>query len=210
MRAAEGKENKGARERAQSDPNVYAIIAADQAATLQPSPEVLARRVKEAKLRLEQDLEARVMPPAEPRDAPGEERPETVLATLGRYRFAIDPDFIAPGGVFMEPTVGNAGQIVVRLNRSHPWFKFYESAGLEGRSALNLLLIALAKAEIERQDDAVVDDLDGPSVEPPRPRTSYYDVLTWLRESSVSPFLRDGSRVLGQTLPHGADGEDSD
>lgn len=98
-------------------------------------------------------------------------------------RFAIDY-FEAEGGVFMEPRPGPNGQVIVRLNKKHPWYSAYATPRtvLEARNATNLLLFALGVAEIRASDEEQV-------------------WLESLRCDGMNSFLRKSSRILQSVLP---------
>jgi hypothetical protein len=59
-------------------------------------------------------------------------------------------------GPFYQPEWGLTGQVVVKINKLHPFFSALYTPVLDirnGKSAIDLLLIALAKAELETDDE---------------------------------------------------------
>lgn len=92
-----------------------------------------------------------------------------------------------PRGPFYKPQWANGGQIAVMINRHHPFFQaFYAPLlGLEGgghaKQALDVLLIALARAELGIEDDACA---------------AWYEAQ---RERAWSTFLFDAYKMLQQT-----------
>lgn len=63
------------------------------------------------------------------------------------------------GGAFYEPELGAFGQIIAKVNRTHPFFKsVYETlisieGGKKAKLSIDLLLIALAKAELTAEHE---------------------------------------------------------
>lgn len=92
-----------------------------------------------------------------------------------------------PRGPFYKPQWANGGQIAVMINRQHTFFQaFYAPLlGLEGggqaKQALDVLLIALARAELGIEDDACA---------------AWYEAQ---RERAWSTFLFDAYKMLQQT-----------
>ncbi len=91
-----------------------------------------------------------------------------------------------PRGPFYKPQWGGGGQIVVMINRQHPFFQaFYAPLlGLEGggqaKQALDVLLIALARAELGIEDETCA---------------AWYEAQ---RERAWSTFLFDAYKMLQQ------------
>lgn len=91
-----------------------------------------------------------------------------------------------PRGPFYKPQWGSGGQIVVMINRQHPFFQaFYAPLlGLEGggqaKQALDVLLIALARAELGIEDETCA---------------AWYEAQ---RERAWSTFLFDAYKMLQQ------------
>jgi hypothetical protein len=109
-------------------------------------------------------------------------------APMGRFALEF---FEAEGGVFMEPKAGARGQVVVRLNKRHPWYTAYAnpSSILEARNATNLLLMALAAIEIRVNDEKK-------------------DWLEDIRVHEVSRFLHKTTLAMDRILPKAAEQQD--
>lgn len=92
------------------------------------------------------------------------------------------------GGAFYEPELGAYGQIVVKINRKHPFFQsvygtlFSIEGGLKAKESIDLLLIALAKAELTTENEIT---------------KQLYETQ---RKETWSPFLEKSLKVLEQTL----------
>jgi hypothetical protein len=115
------------------------------------------------------------------------------------YKIEYYDDPMGANGPFFEPQWRPGPVVVVMVNRQHPFYSaFYvELLGLAGgsraRYALDLVLIALAKAELQIEDPVV---------------------KLWnenLRQKKWSPFLSNALKVLEQTAhvndAHGGDAE---
>ncbi len=67
--------------------------------------------------------------------------------------------FDAPGGVFYRPSIGNGLQKIVEINTAHAFYKYFysglldPSVPLESRLPVNLLLFALAVAELKADEE---------------------------------------------------------
>ncbi len=187
-----------------------AITAASHASTMEKAPAAVTPRAKASQARFDQQLDVESAKKAEETKRPVAEVKAEISEQLAKKRFEV-VGFESPGGVFMEPVVGPGGAIVVRINSAHPWYRYYRDSDANGRNAINLLLIALAKAELQQQSRADDEGLGGggggaiPSV-----ASAYYEALVWLRESSASPFLRDSARVMAQTMPRAGEAVDED
>jgi hypothetical protein len=98
--------------------------------------------------------------------------------------------FDEPRGPFYRPEWQGAGQVVARINRSHPFFEglyaplMKQSAAADAKQALDLLLLALARAELNVTDDVCA---------------AWYVAQ---REQQWSVFLENGFKMLqGQATP---------
>jgi hypothetical protein len=97
-------------------------------------------------------------------------------------------------GAFYEPKWGVMGQVIVQINRKHPFFEavygtlFSIEGGLKAKSAIDLFLIALAKAELETEIETT---------------KLLYEVQ---RTEIWSPFLVKSLKILEQTMK----GDDSE
>jgi hypothetical protein len=91
-----------------------------------------------------------------------------------------------PRGPFYKPHWGHGGQIVVLINRQHSFFQaFYApllalEGGGQAKQALDVLMIALARAELGTEDEACV---------------AWYEAQ---RERTWSTFLADAYKMLLQ------------
>lgn len=93
-----------------------------------------------------------------------------------------------PGGAFYEPEISAFGQIVVRINRSHPFFHaaygtlLSIEGGRKAKESIDLFLIALAKAEVtaEHEDTKLLYETQ--------------------RKENWSPFLEKSVRILEQRM----------
>jgi hypothetical protein len=88
-----------------------------------------------------------------------------------------------PGGPFYRADYGAGIQVVVWINKKHPFFEdFYARLSgdnaMMGRNAINLLLIALAQCEVRATDDRVKE------------------IYQLHRESKWSPFLKNALNNL--------------
>jgi hypothetical protein len=96
---------------------------------------------------------------------------------------------------FYDPTWGPGGQVVVRVNRTHPFFSvlygdlFNIEGGLRAKESVDLLLIALAKAELTAEVDLT---------------RQFYETQ---RKENWSPFLAAALKALANSLD-AVDGED--
>jgi hypothetical protein len=97
-------------------------------------------------------------------------------------------DFFDEGrGPFYKPQWANGGQIAVMINRQHPFFQaFYAplldlEGGGQAKQALDVLLIALARAELGIEDETCA---------------AWYEAQ---RERAWSTFLFDAYKMLQQT-----------
>jgi len=97
---------------------------------------------------------------------------------------------------FYEPTWGAGGQVVVRVNRAHPVFEtlygdlFNIEGGLRAKESVDLLLIALARAELTAEVDLT---------------KQFYETQ---RKENWSPFLASALKALVHSLGPAAKGEE--
>jgi len=92
--------------------------------------------------------------------------------------------FSSEGGVFMKPDIGNSMQEKAMINTDHPFFQTVYTRLVElgdpmPRQAVDLLLIALAKAELATTGET-------------------HQRLKNTREDDWSPFLKNAYTLLGQ------------
>lgn len=157
------------------NPAVEAAVEAEAAMGRgTPLPE---ERVKESKERFEEKVKERT----EQFEETPDEAEEALKTEARRKKFAVD-FFEADGGVFFRPDYGNGMQVVAQINTAHPFFKFFysEVANMPNprpRQAVELLLFALAKSELESDNKAKL-------------------MLSHKREAEWSPFLKLGYSIL--------------
>jgi hypothetical protein len=173
------EDEKRARKEAENpdQPNAATDAAAAADAVLgdgQPLPD---ERAAEAKEKFEETVDEKVKETGKPRD----EVEEAVKRQAERKKYAIR-FFSSEGGVFYKPDFGNGLQRVAYINIEHPFFKvFYTEIAKSGnpraRQAVDLLLLALAKAELKTEGANKL----------------FYQTQ---REDQWSPFLKVGLSVL--------------
>lgn len=154
----------------------------------QPLPD---DRVQESKEKFEEAVEKE----AKEKNIPRDEAEEAVKREAARKKYAIK-FFEAEGGVFFKPDFGNGMQRIAMINTAHPFFKSFYSqlASLDDprpRHAVELLLLALAKAELAA----------GSNVK---------KVLEHQRESEWSPFLKLGYGILDELAPNDEEESEED
>jgi hypothetical protein len=95
--------------------------------------------------------------------------------------------FDEPRGPFYRPDWANGGQVAVLINRQHPFFQtlygplLHLAHGTQAKHALDVLLIALARAELSIEDDTCA---------------AWYETQ---RERAWSPFMADAYKMLQQS-----------
>ncbi|MCI0632263.1 MAG: ATP-binding protein [Phycisphaerales bacterium] len=182
QREIRNRKTREAAKKQAEDPNVAnpAIEAAAQAEQAlgrqQPLP---AARIEESKGRFKEAVQQRVAITGE--DVAKAE--EAVRREAERKKYGIG-FFTSEGGVFFKPDFGNGLQRMALINTAHPFFQtFY--AGLttlpdpKPRQAIDLVLLTLAKSELEADDQARL-------------------MLAHKREAEWSPFLKLGLTILEQ------------
>ena len=95
--------------------------------------------------------------------------------------------FDEPNGAFYEPRWEKGGQIVVRINRRHPFYEdmygeLFNLSATRAKDSVDVLLMALAKSELTVDDDQA---------------RQWYEVQ---RRNFWSPFLAEALKVLAQSL----------
>mgnify|MGYP002623169714 FL=1 len=118
---------------------------------------------------------------------------KAIEAEAKRKRYAIG-FFEAEGGVFYKPDLGNGLQRVALINKLHPFYQvFYTRLAIIqdqfARQAVDLLLLALADAELAAEDEELA---------------AMYETQ---RESVWTPFLKVGLKKLEQLEPYESDEE---
>ncbi|HEX8649472.1 MAG TPA: ATP-binding protein [Pyrinomonadaceae bacterium] len=116
-----------------------------------------------------------------------EDARKALEAEAKRRPYRIDY-FDDPNGAFYEPRWEKGGQIVVRINRQHPFYEntygelFNLSGGARAKESVDALLIALAKSELTVDDEQA---------------KQWYKVQ---RCSFWSPFLAEALKFLAKKL----------
>jgi hypothetical protein len=146
-------------------------------------------RAEEARKKHEDEVRKRALQTGQSRD----EVEDALEEEAKRKKYGIE-FFDAPGGVFFEPDFGNGLQRIARVNKAHPFFKFFygELINLPNarpRQAVDLLLLALARSELKARDQVKT-------------------VLQYQRESEWSPFLKLGLDIIDQIETRDYDGEE--
>ena len=159
------------------NPATDAAAIADQAMTDgEPLPDEV---VKAARERFDDTVSKKLAESGKPREEVQEEERQKAQ----EKKFAIRP-FHSEGGVFYKPDFGNGLQRVALINTAHPFFQvFYTAVANMGdpraRQAVDVLLCALAKAELEA--DGMVKR-----------------IYQSHREDKWSPFLKLGLNLLDE------------
>ena len=179
MRKAEHDRRR--EEAAKTNKPSAAIEAAAQAAQVMGGPELAPERKLEARKRVEEEIKKRTATTGQS----VEEVRKAIEREAKRWEYGID-FFSSEGGVFFKPDVGNGYQRLALINKLHPFFDFYsellEAGDLRLRNAVDLLLLALADAELRAEGDV---------------KTTYEHE----RESRWSPFLKVSLKVLDRLEP---------
>lgn len=116
-----------------------------------------------------------------------EDARKALEAEAKRRPYLID-FFDDPSGAFYEPHWEKGAQIVVRINRQHPFYEnmygelFNLSGGVRAKESVDALLIALAKAELTVDDEQA---------------KQWYKAQ---RRNFWSPFLAEALKVLARKL----------
>jgi len=167
------------REAEQADPSAPtpATQAAAQAALLLGKADLPSARKEEAQARLTEEITRR----ATGTGRSHQEVREAIEEEAKRKEYAID-FFESEGGVFYKPSFGNGYQKVAEINRKHPFYEIFyvnllQHADARARNAVDLLLLALADAELKSEDIKK-------------------DLYEHDREHHWSAFLKFGLRVL--------------
>ena len=131
-------------------------------------------------------------------DAEAKRRAKVDQTSLDQARKALEDEakkrpyvidfYDEPRGPFFKPDWESAGQVAVLINRDHPFFQtFYGPLlklphGAQAKQALDVLLIALARAELVLDDEQAA---------------LWYEAQ---RERAWSPFLADAYKSLQQAM----------
>jgi hypothetical protein len=139
-------------------------------------------RVEETQQKFDEAVNEKVKETGQTRD----EAEEAVKREAKRKRYAIK-FFESEGGVFYKPDLGNGLQRIAMINKCHPFFKgFYASlvgsGNSKARQAVDLLLLALAKSELEGDDNLK-------------------RIYEHQRDAEWTPFLKVSLNILDQLQP---------
>lgn len=162
------------------NPSTEAAAAAEDAmGRNRPLPEPT---VEETQKKFDEAVEEKVKESGQTRD----EAEEAVKREAKRKKYAIK-FFESDGGVFYKPDFGNGLQRIAMINKLHPFFTaFYSQLNGTGnskaRQVVELLLLALAKAELEGS-------------------VAMRQTYEGQREAEWSPFLKIGLSILEQMQP---------
>ncbi len=175
-----------------NDNNAATQAAAAASAATGRKPQLPENRQGEAKDLFERAVKER----AEKTGETYEKAKKAIEEEGKRYEYAIT-FFDAEGGVFYKPSLGDFGlQKVAMVNKAHPFFQtFYTEVAKTGssraRQALNLLLLALADAELRAETDQI------------------RDMYEHQRKHVWSPFLESGLKVLDRLQPSDEEEEEA-
>lgn len=172
-----------------NQPNPATDAAASAESAMGRTRQLPKERTEESQERFDEEVQRRAGETGGTRD----EVEDAIRQEAERKRYGIK-FFQAEGGVFMRPDFGNGLQRVAELNTEHPFFKVFYAplAGLPNprpRQAVDLLLLSLAKSELEAENDVKL-------------------ALQHQREAEWSPFLKLGLSILDQL--HAADPEEEE
>jgi hypothetical protein len=176
-----------------------ATEAAAQAEKVIGAPSHIPDEIKEA---AQKKLEEAARERAKQTNEPLDKAREAIAADSRRKQFRVD-FFSAEGGVFFKPDVGPNLLKIALINKAHPFFRHFYSrlprlGDPRARQAVDLLLIALAKAEIEA--DRTSPD-GGPS------KADFYE---YEREQKWSPFLGTALKILDHMEYSGEEEEEEE
>lgn len=181
------KDRENAKYQEKTEPSTEPSLAESAAATVEiitgKTAQVPERDRNTVKTLTENQIDERVKITNETR----EDAIKALEAERKRRPYRIEY-FDRPGGAFYEPELGAYGQVIVRINRKHPFFHavygtlFSIEGGLKAKEAIDLLLIALSKAEVTVEHELT---------------KQLYETQ---RKETWSPFLEKSLKVLEQTL----------
>jgi hypothetical protein len=149
-------------------------------------PRVPARDKRQVQERTEKEAQSRVGVSARTK----EEASAAIQAERKRRPYKVEYYDDDPRAAFYDPEWGPEGQVIAKVNRRHPFFETLYGdlvnfpGGLRAKESIDLLLISLAKAELETD------------VEQTR---MLYETQ---RREVWSPFLAKGLAVLAHSLRH--------
>lgn len=177
---------KVAKAEASKDPTAAERAAASADSAAGKRPRVPDHTKAEAREELEKEAKARVGVTA--KDIEDAKKALEHEAKQRPYKIDFFDDPRAP---FYEPAWEHGTRVVVRINRAHPFYATLyarlvkEGADRQAKEAVDVLLIALARAELHVDDEQAA---------------TFYEAQ---RGRVWSPFLNDALRILAQTLQPG-------
>ncbi len=198
----EEKEKQRSRDAKKSAVTTMAESVAAKADSISGQKPRVADRVK-AKAR--EDFESEAKRRAKVDQTSIDQARKAVEEEAKRRPYIID-FYDEPRGPFYKPTWAHGGQVAVLINREHPFFQTLYSPllslalGGQAKQALDVLLIALARAELAIDDETCA---------------AWYETQ---RERAWSPFLADAYKMLQksaapvdeETAVAGGEGGDDD
>lgn len=187
IRKVKSEERKKAKIQDQTEPSTEPTLAESAAATVEiitgKTVQIPDREKGSVKAITENKIEERVTVTNESR----EEAIKALETERKRRPYKVEY-FDNVGGAFYEPELGAYGQIVVKINRKHPFFlSAYGTllaidGGLKAKESIDLLLIALAKAELTAE------------------HVLTQQLYETQRKETWSPFLEKSVKVLEQKM----------
>lgn len=182
MRRDERQRQQGGGAEKSPEPTVAETAAAKADTITGQKPRVADR----AKAKAREAFEAESTRRSKVDDTSIEQARKAVEDENKRRPYVVD-FFDEPRGPFYRPDWAHGGQIAVQINRQHPFFQTLYGPllalphGSQAKQALDVLLIALARAELAIEDDTCA---------------AWYETQ---RERAWSPFLADAYKMLQQS-----------
>lgn len=181
MREAENAKRNAAKAQKSEAPTVAESAAASADSISGQKPRVTDR----AKGEVREKLEAEAKQKAKVDETSIDQARKALEDEAKRRPYVID-FYDEPRGPFYKPEWANAGQVAVRINKQHAFFQALYGPllklphGGEAKQALDVLLIALSRAELQIEDETCA---------------AWYETQ---RERAWSPFLADAYKMLQQ------------
>ena len=179
----EEKEKRRAKEAKKQEAATVAETAAAKADSITGQKPRVADR---AKAKAREDFETAATQRAQVDQTSIDQARKAVEEEAKRRPYVVD-FYDEPRGPFYKPDWAQGGQIAVLINRQHPFFQTLYAPllnlvhGGEAKQALDVLLIALARAELAIEDETCA---------------AWYETQ---RERAWSPFLADAYKMLQQS-----------
>jgi hypothetical protein len=201
MRRKEDEDRAVAEASAPDQPNPATEAAAQAEKIVGGTSRVSDEQKRKSQEKMDQEAKEH----AKAKNIPLEEAKEAVAADTKRKKYRIE-FFEADGGVFYKPEIGPNLVKIAKINRAHPFFKqFYarlvKTGDPRARQAVDLLLLALAKGELEAGGGAgpADEELAGST------KARFYEHE---REQKWSPFLGTALKILDHMESMGGDGDE--